>query len=241
MVARVLADGVADIFRESAKRVTASSVNLPVSKQAVSIPVVSVNDVDTGSLYSAQLGVPTPVRSQGGTEIRRLVTLDDHQRLLAKVLSDARWRVIIVSPQISAGAIRADSIHSQIERTVARGVEVIVLTDNSLNLETNGEGKSSYLEGRRMLEEAGAQLMVLNGIHYKCLIADNSLITDGSFNWLSAVRKEGHSHCREERTEVTTGYAANMFIDVELKRIKGLAVISSTRVLRSSVEPSLTS
>lgn len=238
MVARILADGVTDIFRESANRIATPSV-APSRPETiiVSRSTEAVKDAIEKALNKCESGMaPAGGSSQNAAEDTRLLTLGDHQRLLSGALSSARWRVIIASPQISVGAIKADDIHKQIERAVARGIEVVVLTDHSLNLKTNGVEKAAYLEGRSMLEEAGAQLIVFGGIHFKYLIVDDNLIADGSFNWLSAVRKEGHSHCREERTHVTSGNAATGFIKEELTRMRSLAAISSTRMLRSSEE-----
>ncbi len=238
MVAWILADGVADIFRESANRVATPSVASSRPETIiVSRSAEAVTDAIERTLNRCESGTaPVGDSFRNAVDNRRMLTLSDHQRLLSSALLSARWRVIIASPQISAGAIKADNIHWQIERAVARGIEVVVLTDHGLNLESNGVEKTTYLEGRCMLEEVGAQLIVFGGIHFKYLIVDDDLIADGSFNWLSAVRKEGHSHCREERTRVTSGNAATEFINEELARMRSLAAISSTRMLRSSGE-----
>lgn len=164
--------------------------------------------------------------NSGKTIVRRLVSLDDHRWLLTPVLRKARKRVMIFSPQLSAGAIRSDNIDSLIACAVARGVNIAVITDYGLNLE-NGEPKASAVEGRKLIEAAGAQVVVVDKIHYKTLIGDDDLIVDGSFNWLSAVRRNNHAHQREERSKVTVGEAARGFVRQELVRMTQVLSITT--------------
>jgi len=214
-IARALADGVVDIIRESTEKEVQPH---PVVVTTPALPEV-FRGPDAGSLLSIFDGEGGGfLVNSGKTIVRRLVTLDDHRWLLATVLRKARQRVVIFSPQLSAGAIRSDNIDSLIACAVARGVNVAVLTDRGLNLE-NGKPKVSAVEGKKLIEAAGAQVVVVDNIHHKTLIGDDDLIVDGSFNWLSAVRKNNHVHQREERSKVTVGEAARGFVRQELARM----------------------
>lgn len=218
-IARLLADGVVDIIRDSTeKEVQPLARSQPVVVSTPALPEV-FRRPDGGSLLSIFDGEGDSFQvNSGKTIVRRLVTLDDHRWLLAIVLRKARQRVVIFSPQLSAGAIRSDNIDYLIACAVARGVNVVVLTDYGLNLE-NGEPKASAVEGKKLIEAAGAQVVVVDKIHHKTLIGDDDLIVDGSFNWLSAVRRNNHAHQREERSKVTVGEAARGFVRQELARM----------------------
>lgn len=66
------------------------------------------------------------------------------------------------------------------------------------------------------------KVVILKKIHSKTLIKDNNLITEGSFNWLSAVRKDGADHQREERTMVSEGYEVRRLIEKEMAKLDKL-------------------
>jgi phosphatidylserine/phosphatidylglycerophosphate/cardiolipin synthase-like enzyme len=148
-------------------------------------------------------------------QIRRVASLQDRRALLREVFQTAHSRVLIVSPFISKSALQADGIPARVQRAIRRGVAVQVYIDNDLNRE-DGDLKRSANDGIVDLIEAGATVTVLDGIHYKTLIRDNDLITEGSFNWLSAVRTAGGTHQREERTIVIEGVEARQMIEDEI-------------------------
>ncbi len=151
--------------------------------------------------------------------LRRISTLEEHRALLTEVIRTAKNRVLIVSPFISASAVKADGLAGEIRRAVARGVKVSIYTDRNLNRDAGGRGKPSADDGIADLLQAGAQVTVVDGIHNKTLGRDNDLITEGSFNWLSAVRTMGAVHQREERTIVIGGEGAGAMIQEELTKI----------------------
>lgn len=230
-VARIWADGVVDIIRDSNKNeLQQMARSHPALEITPTLPEVFHGSNEGGLFNIIDSGGGSCQINQTKTRIRRLVTLEDHRWLLATVLRNARRRVVIISPQISAGAIRADNIDSLIAYAVERGVDVVVFTDYALNQE-NGLPKASALEGKKMIEQAGARVLVLDRIHHKTLIGDDDLLADGSFNWLSAVRKSNHVHQREERSKVTVGEAARGFIGQELQRMMQVSASSSVRAL----------
>jgi hypothetical protein len=163
--------------------------------------------------------------------VRRVASLEDHRSLLKEVFQTAQERVLIVSPFVSKSALHADCIPAHVQSAISRGVVVQVYTDNDLN-RVDGDLKRSANEGIAELLRAGATVIVLDGIHNKTLIRDNDLITEGSFNWLSAVRTYGGTHQREERTIVVEGDEAKGMIEDEIKGLRskrgGVARIRSS-------------
>ena len=161
---------------------------------------------------------------------RRLSTLNEHRSLLREVFQTARERVLIVSPFISKSVLQADGIPARVQQATRRGVQVSIYTDNDLN-RVDGALKRSANDGIAELIRSGATVTVLDGIHNKTLIRDNDLITEGSFNWLSAVRTAGGTHQREERTIMIEGSGARSMIIDEIEKLKsqdgGIATIRS--------------
>ena len=151
--------------------------------------------------------------------LRRLSSLNEHRSLLREVFQTARERVLIVSPFVSKSALHADGIPARVQSAISRGVVVQVYIDNDLN-RVDGGLKRSANDGIAELLRAGATVIVLDGIHNKTLIRDNDLITEGSFNWLSAVRTAGGTHQREERTIVVEGAEARQMIEDEIKGLR---------------------
>jgi hypothetical protein len=110
-------------------------------------------------------------------ETDRIDTLDGHREALYQAFEQARREVFIVSPTISESAIRQDKIPQAISLARRRGVLVRVFTDSYLDMERTSpvaSGDSSVAPeglklkdraeaGRRLLEEAGAEVVVVSG------------------------------------------------------------------------------
>ena len=158
------------------------------------------------------------------SSVRRVASLDDHRDLLSHVFRTAKERILIVSPFISIAALKADDIAGMVRAAIRRGVSVTVFTDGQLNQDNNTGGlKDSARKGIACLVEAGAIVKVLSGIHNKTLIRDDDLITEGSFNWLSAVRSSGGIHQREERTVVVEHGETKKMIEEEIAMLTTMA------------------
>lgn len=151
----------------------------------------------------------------------RVDTLERHQLCLASAFSKAKRRVIIVSPFISIYALKADNLLPKIEECVAKNIEVIIYTDNCLDM-INGQLKSSSRQGREALEAAGAELRILNGIHNKALVIDENVLIEGSFNWLSAVRDKNNIHFRYEVSQIIMKDEAKRQIVQLLKELESV-------------------
>lgn len=119
----------------------------------------------------------------------RLSTLEEHTGLLRQAFKEATKKLLIVSPFISIRAIEHDHLIPLMRETVERGVEVVVYSDFRLDCDkqTGLLGKEADA-GRKALVENGIKLILLKGIHNKLLAIDDSVLVEGSFNWLSASR-----------------------------------------------------
>lgn len=143
----------------------------------------------------------------------RIADLEGHLRILDYVLEQACKSILIVSPQISTGALLwEDRIVPRLRSAVNRGVDVRVLTDRSLD-SVNGVLRKSAEQGRSILLDTGVDLIVADGIHNKTLCKDRDLVVEGSFNWLSAVREKGHPWQRDEVSLCYSGSRVDRFID----------------------------
>lgn len=124
----------------------------------------------------------------------RLSTLKEHTGLLRQAFKDATKRLLIVSPFISIQAIEHDNLIPLMRETVERGVEVVVYSDFRLDCDKQtGVLRKEAVAGRKALTENGVKLILLKGIHNKSLAIDDSVLVEGSFNWLSARRNGSYS------------------------------------------------
>jgi hypothetical protein len=162
--------------------------------------------------------------SKGVGHVRHLNTLEDHRATLRNALEQAARRVVIVSPFLSVGAVKADRVSALIRSAVGRGVEVLVFTDRKLNLRKDGSINKASREGQVMLEAAGATVFVVDGIHNKTLCMDDKVIIEGSFNWLSAMRNKNHDHHRHENSMMVIGGDASRLITKQMRAMAQLAL-----------------
>ena len=111
----------------------------------------------------------------------RIAGLENHRRVLREAFEQARQRLLIVSPYLTRRAVDADRLIEQIATTQAQ-VSIAYSIDMA---------KPEAHEVAEQLAEAGAEIIRLLGFHTKTLAVDDLWFTEGSFNWLSAVRQEG--------------------------------------------------
>jgi phosphatidylserine/phosphatidylglycerophosphate/cardiolipin synthase-like enzyme len=157
------------------------------------------------------------------SRVEHLNTLEAHRKILRDALGNAYRRVVIVSPVMSAIAVKADKLDILVSDAVVRGVEVLIYTDRSFNTGKDGSETPTSREGRAMLEGAGATVFVVERIHNKTLCVDDRVIVEGSFNWLSASRDKNHEHQRKENSTMVIGGDSRWMIADELKAMTRLA------------------
>ncbi|HEV3052532.1 MAG TPA: AAA domain-containing protein, partial [Longimicrobium sp.] len=139
--------------------------------------------------------------------VRELSGLEPHRAALREFFASAEHVVRITSPWISAHAIRDDGIDALVRDAVARGVQVICYVDADLNRQ-GPRDRPAAAEGKRLLVESGAIVRITRRIHNKTVTVDDRVISEGSFNWLSAVRRVESLYHRLERTLVYEDGAA---------------------------------
>jgi hypothetical protein len=140
-------------------------------------------------------------------KVLRISTLEEHRKALRKALEESRERVLIVSPYLTKGAVTADDIPTALKAAKTRGVRVCVVYSRDLN-----RWPDSAARVAQTLHEAGAEVKVTTRMHSKTLAVDGSWIIEGSFNWLSAKREEGHPHQYQESSLVYRGPDAHELV-----------------------------
>ncbi len=150
-------------------------------------------------------------------KITRIDTLKSHRSCLKKVFSVAKKEVIVFSPFISINAIQKDEIEKHIIASVHNDVKVSVITDKTFDLDGQTRQLKPYsAKGRKALENAGADLIIENSIHNKTICVDDSILIEGSFNWLSATRDHNSPYHKYNASVIIQGGK----VKEEIERIK---------------------
>lgn len=123
------------------------------------------------------------VTAPEGTQ--RINGTPEHRELLVRAFEMARSRLLISSPFLTQGAIEADNVTDLIRRaTKKQGVDVVVYSGSRISKDDGSSLKTLVAA----LEDAGARVLLTTRLHAKTLACDESLVVEGSFNWLSASR-----------------------------------------------------
>jgi len=149
---------------------------------------------------------------------RLINTLQAHRDVLQDALQTAQRHVVIVSPFLGETAMIADNIAQSIRSTVARGVQVRVVSDPELNKNST----ENFDRCIQYLQKSGAQIYraTTQGVHSKLLLVDRSWLVVGSFNWLSALRSPSHQWARYESS---LRYDGNEAFEMISKSLQDLA------------------
>lgn len=124
----------------------------------------------------------------------------------------AQREIGIVSPFLSATALLDDSLPPLLSNAIARGVSISVYTDEKLNEDNKKILKPHFVKAKQILIESGVKVILTKRIHNKTMWVDNDLIIEGSYNWLSAVRKPNSPWCRYETSIMYRGDGVNEMI-----------------------------
>ena len=120
------------------------------------------------------------------SEIEHFNTVDAHVKLLSDSFNIAKNKLTIVSPFISINAIKADNIYNKISNVVKNNISIDIFADKKWITDKDRE---YYVKPAiELLQNAGANIKLINNLHAKLLIIDDNIIVEGSFNWLSAKR-----------------------------------------------------
>jgi superfamily I DNA and/or RNA helicase len=153
--------------------------------------------------------------------VSRVNSLKQHRSVLVKAIEKTTEVLYLFSPFISSWAIEADNICELISKKTKEGVRIYVVTDSKLDIQ-EGKLKPQTVDGRKMLSDSGAKLLIVNGIHNKTIVIDDSILIEGSFNWLSAVRDETNRYHRYESSIILQGEEALTKIEEAKKDIEKL-------------------
>lgn len=135
------------------------------------------------SRYLQFADLPSPGNHTFPDDLRPTCFLQDvqkHDAFLKCVFDNAQKTIVITSPWVSDYIVQ--QLSDTIEKTIARGVAVHIITDphKCSQIEHNGLPK---------LEKMGVTIHKTNkNLHAKLLFCDSHTVACGSFNWLSSGR-----------------------------------------------------
>ena len=116
--------------------------------------------------------------------IRQLINAEDHDLFLLETINHSKNEVIIVTPWLLKHAI-SDQLINTMRVATLRGVSITVYTDASFNKPRQKEMHLAI----DLLKTIGVETLLLNNVHSKVIICDESTYCAGSFNWFSADRQ----------------------------------------------------
>lgn len=158
-----------------------------VKTQVISLDVVdevrrqaSVAPVEVASVEIADVATGRPVAIEN-MEVRHIDTFE-HQPFLSQAISEAKSRLLIISPWVRRAVVRREFLDNM-SSAAKRGVEIHIGYGIDL------QGSDCDIDALEKLEKLAKQyknvhLACLGSTHAKILIWDNNQITT-SFNWLS--------------------------------------------------------
>jgi hypothetical protein len=137
-----------------------------------------------------ELVFEVPARRDLSKGIRTLETLRDaaeHDAFLLRKFAKAQNRICIVSPWINVRTMQQVGFVDAISSARRRGLQVDIYADPKLSGGISGR-HDKYAQARQILSEMGVHLHAVRQLHSKLVWMDGSVLTVGSFNWLSAHR-----------------------------------------------------
>lgn len=127
-----------------------------------------------------------------------LVNALEHDQFLHYILEYSKLNVDIVSPWIQARTLKKTTLDQAMKKAVKRGVKVRIYTDRHFNTTQNNRynpQKQQQLENCiAELSASGIDVYVVDGVHSKIVMADDTHMAVGSYNWLSAARQGRYSN-----------------------------------------------
>jgi hypothetical protein len=129
------------------------------------------------------------------TGLSHLHEAEEHDLFLMQTLAAARQQVQVVTPWVKLRWMQESGALEIMGNAVQRGVKVVVYTDLHFNTDINSskpEGDAEKISEFKIaitaLKTRDVQVLVVNKVHSKIVMADEELLCVGSFNWLSAQR-----------------------------------------------------
>lgn len=124
---------------------------------------------------------------------KTLRNAQEHDHFLHTLLEHAESRIDIVSPWLQAKTLQETALDTAMQQATQRGVKVTIYTDRHFNTTHNNRHdpqKQQQLEQCiEHLHAINIDVHIVDGVHSKIVMADDSHMAVGSYNWLSAARK----------------------------------------------------
>lgn len=133
--------------------------------------------------------------STAQTQLSTLHGVDQHDAFLNQTFDAIGKSITIVSPWLTWQKLEQTGFLASMRQARARGIDIIVVTDRGFNTEDSDYEKRKAKQQRlndavEKLNEMGIVTKLVNRVHSKIVMGDESLLCIGSFNWFSATRDE---------------------------------------------------
>ena len=145
---------------------------------------------------------------------------EEHDKCLQHILAQAQRRVVIVSPWVKLERLEETGLLAKLQHAVENKIEVVLYTDEHFNTTTSNqldENKHKAFEQCcKTLAKHGLAVHVVKQVHSKIILADDSILCVGSYNWASAAREGPYKNM--ETSIFYSGYLKEE-IDTQLKAL----------------------
>ena len=123
---------------------------------------------------------------------------EEHDQWLKDILLHVKTQVVIVSPWLVIKNLDEAKLIKAFSEAVERGVAVTLFTDHRFN--TYLDKKENAKKARQFdqdcddLRRQGVTVKVVNKVHSKLVMGDETFLCVGSYNWASASRNGEYKH-----------------------------------------------
>lgn len=165
-------------------------------------------------------GMP-PRKDLTGMNADGLQTLSgaaEHDAFLLEALAGPGKSYAIVSPWIFPPNADKAGILPAFEAATRRGAQIDLYVDPVLNGEKTCNGSTWMELAEKAFSKSSVRLHKVSRLHSKLVTVDDTLISVGSYNWLSAARKG--PNMRHETTFVYRGQHVKEEVRIQLDKLK---------------------
>lgn len=140
------------------------------------------------------------------TTVYTLHGVEQHDNFLNQAFENTEKHITIVSPWLTWQKLEKTGFLDSMIVAGSHGVAITIVTDRYYNTEHNDyekrkEKQLSLKAALDKLNDLGISTKLVNRVHSKIVIGDDSLLCVGSFNWFSAARE-----ARYERYDTSMVY-----------------------------------
>ena len=156
----------------------------------------------------------------GEQGVNMLKDAKEHDEFLRELLAGRNvGKISIVSPWIVVGTMEKTGILAALKEACQRGMEIDVYVDPELNGGSHGSEASNLEQARAVFAATGVVLKEVHRLHSKIVICGETLLSVGSFNWLSAQRTG--KYARHETSVAYRGSHLSEEIEVITRSLRG--------------------